>query len=235
MAVDKRSVLMVGVADAQAAKICEILARADVFAERIADPSEALELTRQLPFDAVIIGYPLVTGDLYTLLKGVRQTSSPSRHAAVLLLASRTSIGDAREYVGRGVNRVVSDDDPEQILQGAVAELLGVAPRIPLRVPLRVEAALDKGMWRSLCQTENLSMTGMLVRTPQAFPEGTQVRFEITLPNDIAPLRGQGVVVRQADYFRERVHGVGVRLVSFDEKGRRRYESYIQSLTPDPW
>jgi uncharacterized protein (TIGR02266 family) len=235
MADEKRSVLLIGVADAQAESIREILARADVFAERITEPTEALELARQLPFDAAIIGYPLLHGDLNLLLRGVRQSSSPSRHAAVLLLAPESSIAAAREYVGKGVNRVVRTDEPEQILHGAVAELLGVAPRIPLRVPLRLEATLDKGVWRSLCQTENVSATGMLVRTPQAFPEGTRLRFELTLPNDIAPLRGQGVVVRQADYLRERVRGVGVRLMSFDEKGQRRYQSYVDSLTPAPW
>jgi CheY-like chemotaxis protein len=235
MAAQQRSVLLIGVGDGQAATIREILARADVFAERIADPNEALDLARQLPFDAAVIAYPLLHGDLHTLLRGLRQSSSPSRHAAVLLLAPQSSLANAREYVGKGVNRVVCDDEPEQILQGAVAELLGVAPRIPLRVPLRLEATLDKGVWRSLCQTENVSVTGMLVRTPQAFPEGTALRFEITLPNDVAPLRGEGVVVRQADYLRERVHGVGVRLMSFDEKGQRRYQSYIESLTPAPW
>jgi len=227
----KRSLLLIAADDDEAEKLNDILSRGSVFSDRIADPEEARELAAQLPFDVLVLRYPLLGVELFRYLSALRHVSSLSRHAAVLLLAASDRLREAEAYVGKGVNRVIASDQPPQVLQGAIAELLGVPQRFPLRVAMRIEVTLEKGTARSLCQSENVSASGMLVRTPQALREGTELRFEISLPRQAAPVRGRAVVARRADELRERVAGVGIQFLSFEGKDGERFETFLNEIT----
>ena len=231
MSTPKRSLLLVAIEDEVARRFEDVLSRGSIFADRLDDPEEARELAAQLPFDVLILSFPLPRIEMSRYLSALRNTTSLSRHAAVLLLVAPERLKDAEEYVGKGVNRVIATDEPPQVLQGAVAELLGVAPRFPLRVAMRIEVALEKGTARTLCQTENLSTSGMLVRTPQALAEGTELRFEISLPRQSTPVRGTAVVARRTDTLREKVSGVGIHFVSFEGKDGERFEAFVNELT----
>jgi len=231
MSTRKRSLLLVAVDDEVADRLDEVLSRGSIYSDRLADPEEARELAAQLPFDVLVLSFPVTGVELFRYLTRLRHSTSVSRHAAVLLLAAPDRLEEAEAYVGKGVNRVISSDEPPQVLQGAIAELLGVAPRFPLRVAMRVEVALEKGTARTLCQTENLSISGMLVRTPQALAEGTELRFEISLPRQPAPVRGRAVVARRTDELREKVSGVGIQFVSFEGKDGERFEAFVNEIT----
>lgn len=231
MSTRKRSLLLVGVSDEAAERLEDVLSRGSIFSDRLADPEEARELAAQLPFDVLVLSFPLAGVELFRYLSRLRHSTSISRHAAVLLLSEPDHLRDAEEYVGKGVNRVISSAEPPQVLQGAIAELLGVAPRFPLRVAMRVEVALEKGTARTLCQTENLSISGMLVRTPQALELGTELRFEISLPRQSAPIHGKAVVARRTDALREKVSGVGIQFISFEGKDGERFEAFVNEIT----
>lgn len=230
----RRSLLLVGVDASHADTVETALEGTGIVAERLDDPNESLDLLRQLPFDVVIVGAPLAGVDLKQYLASMRNAISPSRHAAVLLLVSPGQTTTFGELVGKGANRMIAASAPAAELQDAVRGLLDVAPRVPLRVALRLEVTIAKGRQKSLCQTENVSLTGMLVRTSQALPEGAEVRFELTLPRDTSPVRGMGRVVRQTDELREKVRGVALRLVDFENKDRQRYQAFVAGLTVPP-
>src|SRR5262249_57287484 len=79
------------------------------------------------------------------------------------------------------------------------------------------------------CQSENISETGMLLRSPEAYPIGTRVRFECTLPGDRSPLRGEAEVVRHTVSEVEQVQGIGVKVIFW--KRSEEHTSELQSLT----
>ena len=230
MATRQRSVLMVGVDDRLAEQIEEVLLGTGLFAETLPDAEEALELALQLPFDVIVVGHPLPDRSTEQFLAAVRRRGSLSRDAAVLVITEPALREETQVLVGRGANRLLSTKEAAPVLQGLVAELLDVAPRLQLRVATRLDVNLEKGSSRLLCQTENISATGMLVRTDQAFPEGTELRFELTLPRDDTPVRGVAEVVRHAAKRRERIAGVGVRFRSFEGLDGERFAAKLRHL-----
>ena len=231
MATRQRSVLMVGLDDRLVEEIGVVLQGGDLVAESLPDAEEALELVLQLPFDVVIVGHPLPDRSTEQFLAAVRRNGSLSRDAAVLVVTEPSLRDETQVLVGRGANRLLTTTEAAPLLQGLVAELLDVAPRLQLRVATRLDVNLEKGASRLLCQTENISATGMLVRTDQAFPPGTQVRFELTLPRDGAPVRGVAEVIRHAGKRRERVSGVGVRFRSFEGLDGERFAAKLRLLS----
>ena len=81
-----------------------------------------------------------------------------------------------------------------------------------------------------LCQTENLSASGMLIKTERRYDKGTKIDFEFSLPDDIRPVSGIAEVVRQTMVGRDRVGGIGMRFLSFAGDSQRRFESYVNGL-----
>ena len=81
-----------------------------------------------------------------------------------------------------------------------------------------------------VCQTENISASGMLLRTEKRYEKGTRLEFEFGLPNDHRPIVGIAEIVRHTMIGRDNVSGVGVRFLSFAGDSQRRFESYIDSL-----
>lgn len=76
--------------------------------------------------------------------------------------------------------------------------------------------------------TENISTTGMLVRTDYPYRVGMQLPFELVSPSPGEPIRGVAEVVRSTQADRERCAGVGARFVSFEGSGRERLESVVK-------
>lgn len=54
----------------------------------------------------------------------------------------------------------------------------------------RLEIKLGGAKDMILCQTENLSGSGMLIKTDRRYDVGTQINFEYSLPNDPRPISG---------------------------------------------
>lgn len=207
-----------------------VLNRGQMFTESIATGREALELTSLFPYDAVIAGFPLQDVETRPFLTAMRKADCPSRNAAVLLVAGPEDLEDARALVGYGANRVLALDAPFAQIERAVAALTGVAPRMALRAISRVKVELSRGIKLVLCQTENISATGMLLRTDQEYPVGTEFAFELALPGVDRPIRGRALVVRSTLQRRERVTGVGVRFSQFEGSDGQRFSGYLDRL-----
>ncbi len=80
-----------------------------------------------------------------------------------------------------------------------------------------------------MAQTDNVSLSGMLVRGSQSYPRGTRVQFELPLPGQVAPVVGEGDVVRSTAQGRESVRGYAVRFVTFVGDGRKRLAEFLLS------
>lgn len=230
MAQGTRSVLVVGVETARFASLAPILKRAKMFAELVETGTRALELAAALPYDAVVVTVPLADLPLDEWLDRFRGEGAASRKAAVLLLAAPDHEEEARALLEKGANRVAAAGDPPERVQALISILLGVAPRVCLRAASRLSVQLERGTTQVLCQTENISATGMLIRTDQQYPVGTLLSFELSLPGEQKPIRGKARVVRHTKPRREPVSGVAVAFAGFDGGDGTRFAAHIDRI-----
>jgi CheY-like chemotaxis protein len=225
----KRSVLVVNVEPELFAKLAPLLDRSEFEVDRFPRAVGALELVARVPLDVLLVGYPLPDLPLQELLDAVRGESSPCRQSPLLLIAHREEVPAAEHFIGRGANRVVAAEEPPAELQGEISRLLAVAPRSSLRMMVRMVVNIGEGAALEMAQSENLSETGMLVRTGEVYPLGSRLSFEFHLGGGQLPIRGEGRVVRHTLPGREGgVRGVGVRFVSFERDGLLRLQRALR-------
>jgi hypothetical protein len=226
----QRSVLLVGLEHGDVEKIREALLPVAVTIVISADGRSALELAPHRPIAGLIVSYPLPDLPMSVFLDSIRRRGSAWQSAALLLVTGAALRTDAEVYVGRGANRVVAIEEAGLVLGDVLERLLATAPRVPIKVPGRIEVRVDNYVRKVLCQTWNLSSTGMLLRGPHTYPPTTELGFELFMPGDIEPVRGRGRVVRQTLPPREPMPGIGVAFSSFSNGDENRLMSHINRL-----
>ena len=226
----RRNVLAIGVSAAEFERFVPFLARKDFDVDRFPSGMGALEIIGHVSIEVLMVRYPLPDLDMEAFLESARHPSSACRHSPLLLLTTADLLSEAQGFIGRGANRAIDLASADGQIQEMVSSLLHVAPRKAARFLARMEVRLGETQDMILCQTENLSSTGMLIRTDKRYDMGTQIHFEFSLPNDMRPLAGVAEVVRQTMPGRDSVGGVGVRFISFVGDSQRRFESYINGL-----
>ncbi len=222
-----QKVLIVGPETGAVRRVLPTLERADFAVEHVARCKDAVAAVRSEAFVLLIVRFPV--GGLYLddLVTAVRSERSPSRSAGLILLSERGDEGQIERYLGRGVNQVVLIDALSDRLPRVVDELLAVATRQAVRVVVRLELSMRFGTSRTLAATENISLTGMLVRGGVGFPVGTLLSFELALPDAAGPIRGEVRVVRRVAQAREGLEGIGVQFVSFLGDGQQRLAAFL--------
>jgi hypothetical protein len=225
----QRHVLLIGALQGGLARIAPMLQRAE-FDVHTVEPSEfVLDLVLGTSFELLIVSYPIPEVDIDELLTAVRDARSGSQTAGLLLLAEPGFLEAAQGFVALGANRAVSLDWSVSRLWQAVGDLLNVASRVNMRALVYADVEAGDASHRSLFQTVNVSLSGMLLRGAEAFSPGSHFDFVFCLPGEPRPLQGTAEVVRRADSTREGVQGVGVRFVHFREDGKFRLDRFISS------
>ena len=224
----RRSLLVVNADQELFDKIAPLLDRQELEVDRFPRARSALELVSRVPVDVLVVGYPLPDVPAPEFLDAVRGTASPCRQSPLLLLAHRDDLEDARRFIGRGVNEVVAVEESADRLQAAISRLLAVAPRSSLRTMVRIVVNIGEGAALEMAQSENLSETGMLVRTGEVYPIGSRMSFEFHLGGQSQPIRGEGEVVRQTTAGRESVRGIGIRFISLERDGMVRLQRFLR-------
>jgi uncharacterized protein (TIGR02266 family) len=226
----QRSTLVVGVREDAFQKISQVLGAAKFFADFAETGAAALESISFLPFDAIITGYPIPDMPMQTFLDAVRRKDSPCRQAGVVILALRGMLPEAEAFIGKGANRAIALESFPDELPHTLFRLLEVPPRFTMRAISRLKVQLSWGTSQTICQTENISAHGLLIKTDHPYPIGTQMSFELSIPGETAPVRGFAVVVRETTEKRERVTGLGVRFSSFQGNDKQRFEAALAKL-----
>ncbi len=218
--------LVVGLPPVQAEVVRKLLVPFSIVAHAEPVHAAALESTRWFPFSFVLTTVPPYAP--ITFLESVRAPASLCRGTRLVMLARAEQERDAQNFIGRGANRVVALGEIAEKLPAVVAELRRVSERH--RVCLTVEADLVEG-WRSASwKTENISASGMLLRTDEPVPVGGEVDLVFTVPGDDLPIHARARVVRSTTFGRESFAGVGVTFSSFVGEGQHRYELYLSRL-----
>lgn len=229
MANPNRNVLAVGVTPTEFDRMVPFLARQSFDVDRFPSAVGALELTSQVPFEMLLVRYPLPDMQIETFLQEVRRPESPCLHSSLLVLTSAELEAQAQRFIGMGANRTVNLEASEAEIQQSVSSVLHVAPRKAARFLARFEIKIGDAKDMMICQTENLSASGMLIRTNQRYQIGTQVEFEFQIPDDSRPVRGKAEVVRHTHAGRDSVGGIGMRFVSFAGDSQHRFEQYCRN------
>jgi CheY-like chemotaxis protein len=230
----QRNTLAVALQSEVFESVARVLRANQFHAEFEATATNALETTGLLAFDAILAGYPLPDMPMQAFLDAVRREESPCRSAGLVLLVGQDALEETQRFVGRGANRVLTVEEFMARLPHVLLRLLEVPPRVALRRKLRLEVSLSPSSTHVTCQSENISTTGMLVRTDRSYPIGTQLGFELTLPGDSSPVRGYAVVVRHTMADREPVNGFAVQFASFAGKEKVRFETLLRQLLSAP-
>jgi len=225
---ETKQVLMTRV-EANADKQAALLLRGKkVDIHRVPWDDNTLDLVQTTPFDIILVGYPVASGSLRRFLKCVRAPGSACRRSGIILLADHEQMSSATAFIGHGVNRAIADTDVERLLVPTVDDLAGVAPRLVLRAPTRIVIQVEDHPVRAFCQTENLSLTGMLLRGFGHYPSGTEIKFEINIAGESDPIRGFARIARTTNVAVERVEGVGASFLSFFGSDKSRLSTYLE-------
>lgn len=223
------TVLLVGFTQADAGALAEVLER-QRFTVAAAPPAAALEQATATGFNAVVASYPMSVASTQAFLSTLRRPTSASRRAAFVFVASTASRSNAEAFVGWGANRVVGVDEAARMLPPLLDRLLRVAPRVSVKGVSRLDLARQTLAHRVLCQTVNVSSTGMLVRLPKVLPLGSEVRFELMLRPDFTPVAGRARVVRHTVDRHEPYTGVGIAFSELNDEGETRLQEQLNRL-----
>lgn len=221
-------VLLAGLGRGPFEAIAPVLERQKLEIERVESPEIAVEKARTQRVDLIIFDAEPNEMKLEEVVAKLRAEGSASAKSSLLVMAERGSDAKARELIGNGVNRVMLLDDPEELIEQQVAELLHIAPRAAVRFVTRLYTSLDNGTEEIFGQTANLSISGMLVQTPALLEPGQRVVFEILVENREGVVIGDAEIVRRASKDREGLSGVGVRFLGFREDSRRVLDAVIE-------
>jgi uncharacterized protein (TIGR02266 family) len=229
-----RRLLAVGTRTPVLQRVVPLLQRAEIVVEDLGDALQALVRIAAHPFDLVIAQPPLFGAALARLVAEIRAPGSPCRLSGLIVLAEGGFESEARELIGRGVNRVMPIDSPFEHLIGAITELLAVAPRVNLRAPVELRLRLHDRRAQARLTTHNVSVSGMLVRGGREFPVGSRLTFELALPDSTRLVRGDAVVVRHSSQAREGVEGIALRFVTIDVDAEERLREFLGLPMPLP-
>jgi len=227
-------VLAAGIERMTFERLAPVIRRDALRVDWVATPEAGVSLAAQRRYDVILMDAVPCDWPLEKVVRSFREPSSPSRGAAILVLAEPDQVDVARALRSRGVNRVMLVTDPPEIICDQMANLLEVAPRVQARLATNVEAALGSTGRELFCQTVNLSATGMLIRTRHRPPLRTPVVFKISLPEQFGAVCGRGELVRHASTGQGGVDGVAIRFVSFAKDGAEQLQSYLEGLTTEP-
>jgi hypothetical protein len=225
-------VLMTRTDESTFAKVKDAIRGADIDLQMAPWNDNTLELVQNNSFDAIIIGFPGPITALRRFVQCLRSDGSACQRSGVVLLCEPRHLEAAQTFVGigAGINRAICAADMNETLAQTLLEISSVAPRSTLRAPTRVVLHLEQRPLRTFCQTENVSETGMLLRGFGHYPPGTTIDFEINIPGQSDPIRGQATIARTTNVSAEMMEGVGARFSDFRDGDRARLTEYLNEM-----
>lgn len=223
----RHNVLLIGGDGPLVRAAVPLLKRTEFNVHRVSGTTAVLDVLHDTPFELVILEHSASPVPLAEMVAAVRHHASLCRHAGLVVISEDETQAAAEAFLHRGVNRVVPATAPAGELLHAVADLLAVAPRHELRTIVQLEVRVGSLKNRTLAQTANLSISGMLVRGGQQLTPGTEVDFELMLPGQSLPIKGRATVIRQSTRDRETVEGFGARFFALQGDDHLRLETFL--------
>jgi hypothetical protein len=217
-------------------KLEPILKRDSSEVSRSANATSSLILATNVAYDLILAEYPLPDLSIVDFLGILQAPTLPCADAQILVLTKEDQIaGVTRQAEGDDRVKVVPQHASAQYLHSAlVGSLRGVAERKKSRLMVQFEAKLGAGKLMRVCQTSNISESGLLIHTTRLMPLETEMDVSFYLPGDPRPIDGTVRVVRHSDPKREETIGMGVEFIQLSQKAREKLSDYVDGKWVDP-
>ena len=193
-----------------------------------------LDLIRGTPFEILIVHFPLEGMDMQDVITAVREPGSMCRNSGFILLTEAAELAEAIPWMGHGVNRIVMLEWPRSRIWETIEDLLDVAARVEVELPVQVALPAEIARDVVLFKTANLSHSGALLSGFRSLPEGTVLTFSFQLPGEEQTIHGAAEVVRKADRGFNGIAGIGIRFLSFEDNMRQALRQYIEKTGGTP-
>ena len=106
----RRQVMITRVEEEPFRRMAGLLRSSGMDVHRARWDDTTLELVQSIPFDSIIVGFPVPNDALERVLDAARAEGSPCRRSGLILVADPDHGDNARALIGRGANRVVTTD-----------------------------------------------------------------------------------------------------------------------------
>jgi uncharacterized protein (TIGR02266 family) len=222
-----KQVLAVGLGREAMAAIEPFLDRSAFAVDRLASGETASTVVEKVAFHLVIAGHPLPGLLLPEFVATLRRPGGPNAGTPLIVVGEPDRLSDVRGLLREGDLALAAGE--QQPLLKAASTILGQPLRMAARFLVRLEIELRTGRELLAAQTENISETGMFVRTPREYPLGTPVAFQFSLPRDRTPLQGEAEVVRRTSGEGAEAQGIGLRFTAFRGDDERRLREYLRT------
>lgn len=188
------------------------------------DPRRALSLIATFPLELVLVEHPLPDGSLPGFVAEIseRATGDPK----IVVLADEDALAGLLDAVGDRWP-VIGYGDP-RTFRSRVAAHLRQWPRRPHRLMVRIEVKVGAAGGSRLAQTENISESGVLIRTKDKAPIGSKVDLEFSFPEEPGPIRVSGEVVRHAKGQDQQVEGMGITFTQLTMEAAEKLTEYLE-------
>jgi len=198
-----------------------LLLRKDHELFRAASGAEALEMVERAMPHLIVLDDHTPDMKVSSLIRQIRAMPA-GRNASVLLLSGPE--GEAPE----GVNQILPKPVVGQEFNDACRRLLSVEARKEARllVYVNVQGFSQNNMF--LCNSLNLSASGILILTARKMKMGETVQLQITLPREREKIRVSGMVMREAQEVDSRLNAYGVAFQDLSAEEGDRLRSYVE-------
>jgi CheY-like chemotaxis protein len=142
---------------------------------------QALEFHRADKADLIItnLDEPDMPGD--SLCSAIR--NDPELRDVSIIIVCSDSDEDARRCLECGANTCVARPLNGAVLLQEAYHLLQIAPRRTCRVPIRIRISATSGEKRITGEVENISSSGMLIKSDALLGEGDEITCSFSLPD----------------------------------------------------
>jgi CheY-like chemotaxis protein len=209
--------------------IQKVLSSAGIESVTVTKSEEAPEILRHGKFAVAFLDYHMASPDGTALARQMRASGSNRLTPIILISDDQRPAAMARGFEAGASFFVYKPIDKDRLLrlvratQGAIDDV----HRRTRRVPAKSKVQITFRGQEIVGETINVSLEGMLIRTPRTLPVGSSVGVRLQLNQAMKPVTGAGSVVR--------VHGheeMGIHLGRLTLEDSQRLQEYLLPLLP---
>ena len=226
---ERQKIVAVGPESGLMEHLEELFSRAPVEVHRVNNPRHALDLLEAFDIDLMLVEHPLEEHTMREFVVDAAEKSSG--RLKILVLASEETHAELIAAVGDRYP-VVGSADPT-VLRSQVARHLLDWPARPKRLMVTMQVQMGGPGLLRMAQTENLSESGVLIRTREKIPVGSEIDLELSLPGAVGPMKAVGEVMRYQKVEGGEALGLGVACTRLTGEAADRLNDYLdQCMAP---
>lgn len=226
---EKRTILAIVPQQQLYDKLEPVLRRDTIEVSRAANATSSLVLATNVRYDLIVAEYPLPDLSIVDFLGILQAPTLPCEQTPILLLAEDEHVAKVTDHLKdlETISVISQGSAAWQLQQKLSAGLSDVAVRKRSRLMVQIQTEMDIGTLMRVCQTSNLSESGMLLHTSRVLPIDSVATISFNLPGDPQTIEGTVRVVRHTDRNREHLPGMGVEFMHLEAPARERLRDYV--------